>query len=217
MNVYSDSSHTALKYLKDAEVNMNNIVLMTSDFNIRDSLWDLSFPFHSSLSDDLIIIVDSFNLALSTLTNPCLTRYSDMAGESNSMIDLMFLRYGSSELDQHSILPDFWLSSDHTSLSIDIPIFEEIIQTLKLSLAPKSDQESAFIEDIILNFKIMDTSNIEDMEKLERVVNQLGMIIDQAWTKNAKKSRISKHSKQWWTEECSCSLNNYRASRSLKH
>jgi len=133
------------------------------------------------------------------------------------MIDLMFLRYGSSELDQHSILPDFWLSSDHTSLSIDIPIFEEIIQTLKLSLAPKSDQESAFIEDIISNFKIMDTSNIEDMEKLERVVNQLGMIIDQAWTKNAKKSRISKHSKQWWTEECSCSLNNYRASRSLKH
>jgi len=88
---------------------------------------------------------------------------------------------------------------------------------LKLSLAPKSDQESAFIEDIISNFKIMDTSNIEDMEKLEQVVNQLRMIIDQAWTKNAKKSRISKHSKQWWTEECSRSLNNYRASRSLKH
>ena len=68
MNIYSDSSHTALKYLKDTEVNINNIVLMTGDFNIRDSLWDLTFPFHSSLSDDLIIIVDSFNLALSTPT-----------------------------------------------------------------------------------------------------------------------------------------------------
>ena len=43
------------------------------------------------------------------------------------------------------------------------------------------------------------------------------MIIDQAWTKNAKKSKISKHSKQWWTEECSHSLNNYRASRSLEN
>ena len=164
MNIYSNSSHTALKYLKDTEANINNIVLMTGDFNIRDSLWDLSFPFHSSISDDLIIIVDSFNLALSTLTNPCPTKYSDTTGESNSVINLMFLWYGSSELDQHSILPNSWLFSDHAPLSIDILIFEEIIQTSKLSLAPKSDQESTFIEDIILNFKNMDTSNIEDTE-----------------------------------------------------
>ena len=43
------------------------------------------------------------------------------------------------------------------------------------------------------------------------------MTIDQAWTKNAKKLKISKHSKQWWTDECSCSLNYYRVSRSLKN
>jgi len=38
MNVYSDSSHTVLKYLKDTEVNIDNIIVMTRDFNIRDSL-----------------------------------------------------------------------------------------------------------------------------------------------------------------------------------
>ena len=139
MNVYSDSLHTALKYLKNTEANIDNIILMTGDFNIRDSLWNSSFPFHSSISDNLIIIADSFNLALSTPTNPCPTRYSDMAGESNSVIDLIFLQYESLELDQHSILSDSQLSSDYAPLSIDIPIFEEIIQTLKLSLAPKSD------------------------------------------------------------------------------
>ena len=37
MNVYSNSSHTALKYLKDAEVNISNLLIMTGDFNIRDS------------------------------------------------------------------------------------------------------------------------------------------------------------------------------------
>ena len=52
------------------------------------------------------MIADSFNLALSSPTNPCPTRYSDTAGESNSIIDLMFLYYGSSELDQHSIIPE---------------------------------------------------------------------------------------------------------------
>ena len=38
LNIYSDSSHSALKYLKDTEANINNVVLMTGDFNIRDSL-----------------------------------------------------------------------------------------------------------------------------------------------------------------------------------
>ena len=139
MNVDSDSSHTALKYLKDTEVYIENVLLMTGDFNIRDSLWDPAFPFHSPVSDDLIIIADSFNLSLSTLTNSCPTRYSDMAGESNLVIDLMFLHCGAYELDHHSIHPGNHLSSDHAPLSIEIPIIEEVIQSSKLTIHPKSD------------------------------------------------------------------------------
>jgi len=178
LNVYSDSSHSALKYLKDTEANINNILLMTGNFNIRDSLWNPPFPFHSSISDDLIMIADSYDLALSSPTNPCPTRYSDTAGESNSVIDLMFLQNGLSKLDNHFILPDSCLSSDHAPLSIDIPIFKEIINTSKLTITPKSEQETKFIKDVISNFKMLDTSNIEDIVKLEQVVNQLGLIID---------------------------------------
>ena len=64
LNIYSDSSHLALKYLKDTEVNISHVLLMTGDFNIRDSLWDPSFPFHSSISDNLIMIADSIRLTL---------------------------------------------------------------------------------------------------------------------------------------------------------
>ena len=71
MNVYSDSSHSALKYLKDTEVNVSNMLIMTGNFNIRDSLWDPSFLYHSSISDNLIIIADSFNLNLSTQLTSC--------------------------------------------------------------------------------------------------------------------------------------------------
>ena len=180
MNVYSDSSHSALKYLKDTEVNIDNILLMTSDFNIRDSLWNSSFPFHSSISNDLIIIADLFNLALSTPINPCPTRYSDTAGEANSVIDLMFLCYGLTELNHHSIHPESHLSSNHAPLSINIPINEEIVYTSKLSIPQKSDQETTFIDEIILNFKNLNMSNIANTEKLEHIVNQLGAIIDQA-------------------------------------
>ena len=91
MNVYSDSSHLALKYLKDTEININNLLIMTGDFNIRNRLWDPSFPHHLSISDDLIILADSFNLDLLILTNPTPTRYSDTKREANSVIDLMFL------------------------------------------------------------------------------------------------------------------------------
>ena len=105
MNVYSGSSHFTLKYLMDTEVNISNLLVMTGDFNIRDSIWDPSFSHHSSISDNLMIITDSFNLELSIPTNQVLTRYLDMVGEANSVIDLMFLQSGSNELNNHSIHP----------------------------------------------------------------------------------------------------------------
>jgi len=36
MNIYSDFSHSVLKYLKDTEVNINNLLIITRDFNIKD-------------------------------------------------------------------------------------------------------------------------------------------------------------------------------------
>ena len=190
---------------------------MTSDFNIRDRLWDPSFPHHSTISDDLFIIANSFNLSLSNPTNPCPTRYSDMPEEANSVLDLMFLRSGSPKLDSHHILPENRLSSDHAPLSIEIPITEEVIQSLKFTILPKSDQEKAFINEGISNFKSLNTNNIDDVVKLDFVVKRIGCIIDHTWKNNAKKSRISKHSKQWWSDKCSQALNNYRNSRSLEN
>ena len=142
------------------------------------------------------MIADSFDLTLSSPTNPGPTRFSDTIGESNTVIDLIFLRYRSEELDNHSILPDSHLSSDHAPLMIDIPISSEIIHTSKFSITPKSEQETEFIKNVILNVSTMDTSNIEDIEKLEQVVNQLRSIVDQVWSKNTKKSKSTKHSKQ---------------------
>jgi len=92
MNIYSDSSHSALKYLKDAEVNISNLLIMTGDFNIRDCIWDPSFPHYSSFSDDLMIIADSFNLELLFPTNCVPTRYLDSDSGLNPVIDLMFLQ-----------------------------------------------------------------------------------------------------------------------------
>ena len=124
MNVYSDSSHSMIKYLKNTEINICNLLVMTGDFNIHNSLWDPSFLHCLSISDDLIIIADSFNLNLSVSINQVSTRYSNNNNDSNSVIDLMFLQYGSTKLNNHSIHPNWCLTSDHVPLLITIPIAE---------------------------------------------------------------------------------------------
>jgi len=193
MNVYSDSSHTALKYLKDAEVNISNLLIMTGDFNIRDSIWYSSFPHHSSFSDNLMIIVDSFNLKLLLSTNHVPTKYSNSDTRSNLVIDLMFLQSGSTEINTYSIHPDLCLSSDHAPLSVMIAIKEENIDSFKSSIAKNSEEEKNFIKDVLVAIKNIDISDLSDH------------------------SKITKHSKSWWNDNCNRTLNKYRTTRNLEN
>ena len=187
---------------------------MTGDFNISDSLQNLFFSYHLSISDDLLIIADSFNLNLLIPTNSYPTRYSDTEGEANSVIDLMFLCNESNELNSHLIHPDWCLTSDYAPLTITISIMQKNVTSTKLSILENSKKETAFIKEIIADLKNLNTSNIMDSDKLEDIVNLFKSIIKQVWNKNAKQMRITKHSKQWWNNECSQALDKYRTTRS---
>ena len=127
VNIYSDSLQIALKYLKDTKANINNILIMIGDFNIRDSIWDPNFPYHSIYSNLLTNIIDSMNLYMLRPTNQVLTRYLDNQNNSNSVIDLIFLRQDSLKLNNHMTYPEWKLSLDHTSLTVNITIIEEYI------------------------------------------------------------------------------------------
>jgi len=186
MNIYSDSSHTALKYLKDTEVNLSNLLIMTGDFNIRDSFWDPAFSHHSHLCDNLLIIADSFNLELLCPTNNVPTRYSDSDSGSNSTIDLMFLRSSSRELNSHSILPDSQLFSDHTPLIITIDIIEEYIDSFKFSIAKNSKEESRFIREVMCAIKSINADDLVNSFKLKETTSSLVSTIDHAWKANSK-------------------------------
>ena len=215
MNVYSNLSHSALKYLKNTEVNIWNLLIITDDFNIHDSLWDSSYPHHSSISDNLLIIANLFNLDLSFPTNYILTRYSDNKNNSNSVIDLMFLRSGSSKLDNHIIHLEWHLSSDHASFIIIIPIFEEHIISSKCSISKGSEEEEAFIKNVSWVYKNLNMSNILDSLSLDNLVNDLTQKIKRAWDKHLKMVKITKHSKSWWNNKCSHGLETYRTTKSL--
>jgi len=90
----------------------------------------------------------------------------------------MFLWNGSSELDSHYISPENRLSLDHAPLSVEIPIIKEVFLALKFTIPPKSDQEKAFINKVISNFKTLNTNDMDNIVKLDHVVKQIGHIID---------------------------------------
>jgi len=79
ISVYFDATQTALKYFKNMEANIHNILVMAGNFNIKNSSWDSLFSFHSIHSDLLNDIVNSLALILSNPTNQVPTRYSDNA------------------------------------------------------------------------------------------------------------------------------------------
>ena len=106
INIYSDDQQTALKYLKNIEINLNNVLIITEDFNIKDNDWDLLYPHYSTYADTLREIADLIDLKLSISINQVSTCYADNSNEANSVIDLIFLWANSEEFNNHSILPD---------------------------------------------------------------------------------------------------------------
>jgi len=115
---------------------------------------------------------------MSYLTNPIPTRYSDNNQDSNTVINLMFLRYGSEKLDNHIIYPDWQLSLNHTPLIVTIQIVEEHIYNKKCSIIKGSMKEKSFIKDLIKDIKTINTSNLTDIDSLKNVVNSFAKAID---------------------------------------
>jgi len=91
INIYSDSNQTALQALRESIMNINKTIILTGDFNIRDSDWDPNLRHHSSHTDNLITIADSLDLELSPPLNPGPTGFTDNPCNTNSVIDLVFL------------------------------------------------------------------------------------------------------------------------------
>jgi len=125
-------------------------------------------------------------LELLVPANPVPTRYSNIVGESNSVINLMFLQNGSTELNNHSIHPEWHLSSDHAPLSVSILIVEESMYLFKLSILKNNEEETTFVKEVMNIIKNLNTSNLMSFSEIEDVVNFFTSSVEQAWKKNAK-------------------------------
>jgi len=170
---------------------------MIGDFNIRDNIWDPSFPYHFFYSNLLTDIADSMDLCLSKATNQVLTRYLDNTNKLNSVINLMFLRSNSLELDNYMIHLEWRYSSDHTSLTVNIFIDEEYVPTKRHTIIKNSEKEDKFIAELINSIKRLNIENLTSKVALKQTVQRFADKSDVIWFKHSKLINITKHSKAW--------------------
>jgi len=209
INIYSDSNQTALQVLRNNTRNIGITIIMTGDFNIRDSDWDPNIQYHSIHMEDLISIVDSLNLKLATPANPGPTRYADNQWDSNSVLDLMFINPNNLGFNKHTLNPDICLPSDHVSLIIEVGIKGENIDCTFQAIKKDSKEEKAFIRDILKGIRNIDTSELKNQMDIQRCANTLSTTFKDAWTTHSSTKRITKHSKEWWNEQCTVCINKY--------
>jgi len=177
--------------------NMDNAIILTGDFNIRDSDWDLSFRHHSSYTDDLITIVDSLGLELSFPSNHGPTRFADNLWNTNSVIDLVFLPSANIGFGRHMLHPKIRKLSDHVPLIIEIGIREINTNINIWSIKKDSDEEKEFIFSLVQGIQNLDTSTIRSKANLKTLTQQLADVFENAWSMHSKQKHITKHSKEW--------------------
>ena len=216
INIYSNSNQTALHFLRQNTINLDNAIIMTGDFNIRDSDWDPLVHHYSIHTDDLLTIADSLGLELSPSSNPGPTRFADNLRDSNSVLDLVFIPPDNLGFGKQILHPEIRRLSDHVPITVEVGIHSTNIDINRWSIKKDSEEKKNFISSIITDVKNLDMSNIGTKDGLENSV-QLKTTFDHAWINNSKLKRITKHSKEWWNTECSDSLNRYQTSGDIQH
>ena len=157
--------------------------------------------------EDLLTIADSLGLKLSPPSNPGPIRFADNSHDSNLVLNLVFLVPDNPGFGQHTLLPDSRKPSNHIPLVIYVDINNKNIDSTIQSIKKDNEEKSNFINEIRLNVKLLDTQVITNRHA---TVDQLSLIYEKAWNKHSKPRHITRHSKEWWNQECIDNLNFYQ-------
>jgi len=168
INMYSDSYQTALHVLRNNTRNLGITIVMTGDFNIRDSDWDPNIQYYSIHTEEFMSIADSLDLELAMPVNPGPTRFTDNQQDSNSVLDLVFMNPNNSGFNKHTLNPDICLPSDYIPLIIEVGIKEENINFSFQAIRKDSKEEEAFIRDIIKGIRNINTSDLKNQADIQR-------------------------------------------------
>jgi len=104
INVYSDDNQSVLHTLNQNIVDLNDTVVMTGDFNIRDNDWDPNYPHYSTHTEDLFTLAESLGLDLLPPINPGPTsvRVTGAQTPGESSVNITVSGYDTTYLQENS-------------------------------------------------------------------------------------------------------------------
>jgi len=168
---------------------------MTNDFNICNNDWDPLYLHHTTHTDDLTTIVDTFNLDLLLPVNPDSTRFADNSTNNNSVHDLMFINSLNIGFNNHYILQDKRLLFDYTLLYVAIQIDISNIDKVKRNIKVGNKKEMKFNTFIASRVFSLNSEALTLHNDIETLTNNIAQIFDKVWDKFSKEIKITKYSK----------------------
>jgi len=151
------------------------------------------YSFYLTHSNSLFDIVNFSDLKLSYSIQQVFTLYSN----KNSVIDLIFLCLNPIKLNNHIIISMLWYLSNHTPLTVNIPIIEEFIQDECQTIIRNSKEEENFISKLVRAIENIDILIIPDKNSFELIVQEYANILEFIWYKDVWWVNITKWYKAW--------------------
>jgi len=97
------------------------------------------------------------------------------------VINLFLLQSNSTELNNHKIHSELQFPSDYIPLTVDIIIEEEFIQDKRHTIIKNSEDKFKFVNNFIIKFKNINTTNIFDKNSLKCKVQEYTNISELTW------------------------------------
>ncbi|CAA7270835.1 unnamed protein product [Cyclocybe aegerita] len=105
--------------------------------------------------------------------------------------------------------------SDHVLICTDLDIGPEPPGSGQQTIKPGSEAEKSFILDILRDLAAIPVAAPATKEGVEALADAIATAFSDAWLAHSTESKPTKHSKSWWTDECSETFGVYQLSCSL--
>src|ERR1700750_327853 len=127
-----------------------------------------------------------------------------------SVIDLVFWSDSFEAPPQPVVLTDRRGPSDHVPISSRVRISAGDLQVTRHVVPRDSEEEGAFIAEVVTNLGRVDTQDLSTGDRIEAAAQAVADVFASAWTNHAKPVTITSRSKSWWTEQCGTALAEHR-------
>ncbi|PPQ88815.1 hypothetical protein CVT25_008488 [Psilocybe cyanescens] len=212
MNIYSDETHMAALLLMEEATSLPPFIYIGGDFNIHTQEWDGGHRGHPGVATQLLNMAAELGLQRAPFVNPGPTFYPRIQGFHSTVIDLVFVQPDQTLMAQVTQVHNTMGESDHIPLTTTLSISADSGATPCRALKADREEQICFVRVIEGEFamKVDEHTPLNTPNQIDAVAQAIADPFSAAWEICSREVIITRHSKLWWTDECSITLQAYR-------